>query len=173
MRRNGHHSAILDFRDSGGHHRCIILLFDDIICNRIWGEIMQSSDRIGRRIKLQDLHILMTVVQAGSMGKAARLLNTSQPNVSKSISDLEHALGVTLLDRHRQGVEPTEYGRAVLDCGTTVFDELRQGEEDNEFLPIRREGWSELDVFRPSPRALCLPSSTGSPGAIPVSYFIS
>jgi hypothetical protein len=36
------------------------------------GEFMQLSDCIGRRIKLQDLHILMTVVQAGSMGKAAR-----------------------------------------------------------------------------------------------------
>src|ERR1700741_3302065 len=88
---------------------------------------MQFSDRIGRRIKLQDLHTLMVVVQAGSMGKAARILNTSQPNISKSIADLEHVLGVSLLDRHRQGVEPTAYGRALLDCGVTVFDELRQG----------------------------------------------
>ena len=64
---------------------------------------MQMSDRIGKRIKLQDVHILMAVVQAGSMGKAARHLNTSQPNISKSIADLEQALGVRLLDRHRQG----------------------------------------------------------------------
>ena len=47
----------------------------------------------------------MAVVQAGSMGKAARNLNTSQPNISKSIADLEHALGVRLLDRHRQGID--------------------------------------------------------------------
>jgi DNA-binding transcriptional LysR family regulator len=92
------------------------------------------SDRIGRRIKLQDLHVLMAVVQDGSMGKAARRLNTSQPNISKSIADLEHALGVRLLDRHRQGVEPTEYGRALLDCGVSVFDELRQGVKRIEFL---------------------------------------
>ena len=95
---------------------------------------MQLSDRIGRRMKLQDLHVLMTVVQAGSMGKAARRLNTSQPNVSRSIAELEHALGVRLLDRHRQGVEPTEYGRALLDCGVAVFDELRQGVKNIEFL---------------------------------------
>jgi DNA-binding transcriptional LysR family regulator len=69
----------------------------------------------------------MAVVQAGSMGKAARHLNTSQPNISKSIADLEHALGVRLLDRHRQGIEPTKSGRALLDCGVAVFDELRQG----------------------------------------------
>jgi DNA-binding transcriptional LysR family regulator len=95
---------------------------------------MRLSDRIGRRIKLQDLHVLMAVVQAGGMGKAARHLNTSQPNVSKSIADLEHALGARLLDRHSHGIEPTEFGRALLDGGAAVFDELRQTVKKIEFL---------------------------------------
>lgn len=95
---------------------------------------MQVSDRIGRRIKLQDVHVLMAVVHAGSMGKAARQLNTSQPNISKSIADLERALGVRLLDRHRQGIEPTDYGRALLNGGAAVFDELRQTVKQIEFL---------------------------------------
>lgn len=95
---------------------------------------MQMSDRIGRRIKLQDVHTLMAVVQAGSMGKAARHLNTSQPNISKSIADLEHVLGVRLLDRHRQGITPTAYGRALLHGGAAVFDELRQTVKNIEFL---------------------------------------
>src|SRR5712671_6258227 len=120
--------------DSGHSHQQIILLFDDTIYIPIWGKTVQLSDRIGRRMKLQDLHVLMTVVQAGSMGKAARHLNTSQPNISKSIADLEDALGVRLLDRHRQGVEPTKYGRALLDCGVSVFDDLRQGLKNIEFL---------------------------------------
>jgi len=98
------------------------------------GEAMQLRDRIGRRMKLQDLHVLMTVVQAGSMGKAAALLNTGQSAISRSIAELEHALGVRLLDRHRQGVEPTEYGRAFLDCGAAVFDDLRQGVKNIELL---------------------------------------
>jgi len=87
---------------------------------------MQLSDRIGCRMKLHDLHVLVAVVQAGSMSKAAALLNTGQPAISRSIADLEHALGVRLLDRSRQGVTPTEYGRALLDGGTAVFDDLRQ-----------------------------------------------
>jgi DNA-binding transcriptional LysR family regulator len=98
------------------------------------GAVMQLSDRIGNRMKLQDLHVLMTVVQAGSMGKAAQILNTTQPNVSRSIGELEQALGVRLLDRHRQGIEPTEYGRALLDCGAAVFDDLRQGVKNIAFL---------------------------------------
>ena len=68
------------------------------------------------------------------MGKAAALLNTSQPAVSKAIADLEQALGVRLLDRSRQGVEPTPYGHALIKRGVAVFDELRQGVEDIAFL---------------------------------------
>jgi DNA-binding transcriptional LysR family regulator len=98
------------------------------------GVAMQLSDRIGRRMKLQDLHVLVTVMQAGSMGKAAQSLNISQPAVSRSIAELEHALGVRLLDRRRQGIEPTKFGRALLDCGVAVFDDLRQGVKNIEFL---------------------------------------
>lgn len=85
-------------------------------------------------MKLHDLHVLMTVIQAGSMGKAAQILNTTQPNISRSIAELEHTLGVRLLDRHRQGIEPTEYGRVLLDCGVAVFDDLRQGVKNIESL---------------------------------------
>jgi len=98
------------------------------------GAAMQLKDRIGRRMKLQDLHVLMTVVQAGSMGKAADRLNITQPAISRSIAELEHMLGVRLLDRHRQGIEPTKFGRALLDCGAAVFDDLRQGVQNIEFL---------------------------------------
>ena len=95
---------------------------------------MQLSDRIGRRIKLQHLHVLMAVVQAGSMRKAAALLNTSQPVISRSIAELEQTIGVQLLDRNTQGIEPTEYGRTMLKHGVAAFDELRQGVKTIELL---------------------------------------
>jgi DNA-binding transcriptional LysR family regulator len=92
------------------------------------------SDRIGRRVKLRDLHILLAVAQTRSMGRAAADLAVSQPVVSKAIADLEHALKVRLLDRSPQGVELTLYGQEVLKRGVTVFDELRKGVETLEFL---------------------------------------
>jgi len=110
---------------------------------------MQLSDRIGRRMKLQDLHVLMTVVQAGSMGKAAQRLNTVQPAISRSIAELEHAFGVRLLDRYQQGVEPTEFGRALLDCGTAVFDDLRQGVKNIEFLADPAAGEVRIGSIAP------------------------
>ena len=113
----------------------VMLLFDEVISTLIWESPM--TDEIGRiepRIGLHDLRVLMVVVEAGSMGKAARLLATSQPAVSRSIGELEHALGVRLLDRSAQGIEPTPYGRALLKRGTAVFDELQQGIKDIRFL---------------------------------------
>lgn len=95
---------------------------------------MDKADRIERRLKLHDVRVLMSVVQAGSMSKAAERLGTAQPALSRSIAELEHALGVRLLDRSPRGVEPTAYGRAFIKRGIAAFDELRQGVRDIEFL---------------------------------------
>lgn len=95
---------------------------------------MPWDERIGRRLKLRDLYVLRTVVRLGSMGKAATELAVSQPAISQSITDLERVLGVRLLDRSRQGVEPTRYGRAFLKCSATIFDELKQGVEELDHL---------------------------------------
>ena len=95
---------------------------------------MRWEDRIGKRLKLRDLHVLSAVVQWGTMAKAARHLAVSQPVVSAAIADLEHTIGVRLLDRSRRGIEPTIYGRALLKHGTVAFDALKQGIKEIEFL---------------------------------------
>jgi DNA-binding transcriptional LysR family regulator len=77
--------------------------------------------RIGRRVRLRDLHILLTVVQTSSMAKAALRLSISQSAVSKAIADLEHTLRVKLLDRSPRGVEPTSYGGALVKRGLAAL----------------------------------------------------
>ncbi len=95
---------------------------------------MQWSDRIGRRLKPRDLHVFMAVAEYGNMATAAHRLAISRPVVSKTISQLEHTLGVPLFDRSPQGVEPTLYGRALQKRGVAIFDELRQSVKELEFL---------------------------------------
>jgi len=95
---------------------------------------MRRTDGFDRRIKLRDLRILRALAESGSMSRAAKQLAVSQPVVSKTIADLEHALGVRLLDRTSQGVEATVYGRALLNCGTVVLDELQRGMQEIAFL---------------------------------------
>jgi DNA-binding transcriptional LysR family regulator len=117
---------------------------------------MPWDDRIRRRLKLRDLDILMAAIQTGSMVKAASRFNMSQPAVSKVVADLEHTLGVRLLDRSRQGVEPTRYGCALLKRGVAVFDELRQGVQDLDFLSDPTAG--ELRVGSTEPIAAAIVS---------------
>jgi len=95
---------------------------------------INSDSQIGRRLRLRDLHLFFTVMQRGSMAKAASHLGISQPGVSEVIANLEHTLGVRLFDRSPQGVEPTIYGRAFFRRGLAAFDELKQGVREIEFL---------------------------------------
>jgi DNA-binding transcriptional LysR family regulator len=120
---------------------------------------MQWSDRIGRRLKPRDLHVFVAVAEKGNMAKAAEQLAISRPVVSKTIADLEHTLGVRLLDRTPKGVEPTPYGRALLRRSLAVFDELRQSVKEIEFLADPgagelRIGFSELPAGGLIPAAI-------------------
>jgi DNA-binding transcriptional LysR family regulator len=92
------------------------------------------DSRIGRRVRLRDLHILFAVVQQGSMAKAGAQLGMSQSAVSQAIAAIERALRVPLLDRTSKGVTPTVYGTALLRRGSAAFDELRLGVQEIEDL---------------------------------------
>jgi DNA-binding transcriptional LysR family regulator len=109
----------------------------------------QWSDRVGRRLKLRDLHVLLAVANSGSMGKAASDTAVSQPAISKAIADLERTLGVRLLDRSPHGIEPTIYGHALLRCATAVFDDLQQGVKEIEFLTDPSAGELSIGCSEP------------------------
>jgi DNA-binding transcriptional LysR family regulator len=95
---------------------------------------MSVDPRTLRRLKLSDLRLFQAVVEFGGMAKAASRLNISQPAVSKAIASLESSLRVRLLDRTPQGVEPTQYGHALLEGGVAVFDELTKSVQRIEHL---------------------------------------
>jgi DNA-binding transcriptional LysR family regulator len=96
--------------------------------------IMDRHQRARRRLKLRHLEILLAVADTGSMAKAATRLAVTQPAISRAIADVEHTLGVPLFERSTQGVELTQYGRALLKRGVAAFDEIEQGVKDIEFL---------------------------------------
>jgi len=110
---------------------------------------MHWTDRIGRRLNPHDLHIFMAVVEQGNMARAADSLAISRPVVSRTIAGLEDALGVRLLDRSPQGVEPTLYGRALLKRSVAVFDELKQSVRDIESLGDPNAGEVRIGCTEP------------------------
>jgi len=115
-------------------------------------------ERTSQRLKLRDLRILMTVVECGTMGRAAEQLAVSQPVVSKTISDMEHTVGVRLLDRSQRGVVPTAYGRALIKHGIVIFDEMRQGLREIEFLSDPSSGEVSVGATPPITVAIVAPA---------------
>jgi len=103
--------------------------------------------QISRRLRLRDLHVFFTVAQCGSMAAAAAQLGVSTPTVSEVIANLEHGIGVRLLDRSPKGVELTRYGHALLKRTLVVFDELKQGIRDIEHLEDPTSG--EIGIASP------------------------
>lgn len=64
-------------------------------------------------MKLHQLKHFLTVIERGSLGRAAKVLNISEPALSKSIRNLETELDAHLLDRGPRGMTPTIFGKAL------------------------------------------------------------
>ncbi len=111
--------------------------------------LLPYDARIRRRLRLRDLDTLIAVVETGSMAKAATRLSVSQPAISKAIAEMERTLGYQLLDRTAQGVEPNLYGRALLKWSAAVFDDLRQGINEIEFLADPSAGELRIAAAEP------------------------
>src|SRR3954452_7191935 len=95
---------------------------------------MLNASQISQRIKLRQLNVLIAVVEAGSMAKAAEHLAISQPVISKMIASLEQTLGFPLLERSRLGVEPTAYGKALLKRSIALRNDLRSSVDELKSL---------------------------------------
>ena len=107
------------------------------------------DERVGRRLRLKDLHTLQTVAEAGSMARASRQLALSQPAISKAIADMEHTVGASLLDRSAHGVELTEPGRLLIARSRIIFDELREGLKDIERVSDPARGEVRIGTTEP------------------------
>ncbi len=107
--------------------------------------------RMGRRLRLRDLHFLIAVVRAGSMMKAATHLGVSQPVVSEAIADLESTVGVRLLDRGLSGSTLRFTGKPCSALRSPSTNSGKQSETSNFRLIQRRERSGSVALRRLPP----------------------
>ncbi|HXV15576.1 MAG TPA: LysR family transcriptional regulator [Gemmatimonadaceae bacterium] len=111
-----------------------------LLMARTPNKTLNWDSRIGRRIRLHDLHAFATVVQLGSISKAAVKLGVTQSAISQMIADLEATLRARLLDRSTRGVASTLFGDVLLRRSRAALDELRHGVEEISFLSDQTTG---------------------------------
>lgn len=90
-----------------------------------------------KSMKAERLEAFAEVARSGSLTKAARILDVTQPALSERLIALERDLGVDLFVRTHRGVRLTDAGRALVPHaeraiaaiaeGRRVVDEMRRG----------------------------------------------
>ncbi|KVT58194.1 LysR family transcriptional regulator [Burkholderia ubonensis] len=75
---------------------------------------------------IRQLRYFVSIVEYGSLGKAAEKLFVAQPSLSQQIAKLEGDIGVTLLVRSPQGVKPTAAGQALYRHARLVLRQMEQ-----------------------------------------------
>ena len=89
---------------------------------------------------LRHLRYFSTVARTRNMSHAATELRVAQPALSRQVRDLEHELGVTLLDRHTKGVTPTLAGEAFARGATQTLLDVAAALDRAEATAAGRRG---------------------------------
>lgn len=72
----------------------------------------------------EDLEALLAVVDHGGLGAAARALGVPKTTVSRRLDRLEATIGVQLMARSRQSVQPTDEGARVVERAREVLRDV-------------------------------------------------
>ncbi|PRD44603.1 pca operon transcription factor PcaQ [Phyllobacterium phragmitis] len=124
---------------------------------------------IDSRVKFRHLQTFVEVARQKSVMKAAELLYVSQPAVTKTIRELEEALGVSVFERDGRGIKITRYGEVFLRYAGAALTALRQGidsvsqEYSGNAPPVRVGALPTVSTrIMPQAMALFLKEETGS-----------
>jgi DNA-binding transcriptional LysR family regulator len=99
-------------------------------------------------LDLRHLRYFTTVARTRNLSHAATELRVAQPALSRQVRDLEHELGVTLLDRHAKGVTPTLAGEALARGAAQLLSDLIWSLERAEATATGRRGRVVVGALR-------------------------
>lgn len=89
------------------------------------------------------IRALLTVIEEGSVNRAAVRLRITQPALSRQMKALEHELGGRLLEREASGVKPTGLGHAMVKAMQPMVESY-----DRAIADLRRQARGERSELR-------------------------
>lgn len=83
-----------------------------------------------QKMKLHHLQMLVALGEQGNLTHVARMMNISQPALSKWLSQLEDEIGITLFERHSKGLRPSEGGKLLLQHAQRLVNDLERSQSE-------------------------------------------
>lgn len=81
-------------------------------------------------MRLQHLHLLLSIAETGSLRASADALNVTQPALTKALKQLEQELGTALVVRTPAGVRLAPAGEILAARAATVVREIERAREE-------------------------------------------
>ncbi|RTM10523.1 MAG: pca operon transcription factor PcaQ [Hyphomicrobiales bacterium] len=95
------------------------------------------------RIRFRHLQAFLEVARQGSVARAADFLHVSAPAVTKTLRELEEALGVAVVERDGRGIRVTRLGEIFLGHAGSAISALKRGVDS-----VRQDGALNRDPIR-------------------------
>lgn len=94
-------------------------------------------------VMIDRIRALLTVIEEGSVNRAAARLRITQPALSRQMQTLENEIGGKLLERETSGVKPTGLGHALVKAMQPLVERY-----DSDMADLRRQARGERSVLR-------------------------
>ncbi len=93
-----------------------------------------------RKLTLKHLKLISTLGRELNITRASELLHTSPPGISRSLSQIEDSIGVSLFERTTRSMSLTPAGRSLFRYANIILYQLDQAQEELEGLSKGRQG---------------------------------
>jgi DNA-binding transcriptional LysR family regulator len=111
-------------------------------------------------IPLNALRAFVSVVEQGSLGRAASHLHLTQPTLSRLIKDIEMRCGQVVFERHSRGMALTPAGHTLLPHARQLLFDMSLAEEAMDGLRGLRRGIARIGAVAAAARTI-LPDAIG------------
>ncbi|MFA4775027.1 LysR substrate-binding domain-containing protein, partial [Xanthomonas perforans] len=93
-----------------------------------------SSVFFEHRIKVRHLRVIEALDRQKSLLRASRVLNVTQPALTRALQEIEEIVGAPLFERHSRGVRPNAMGEVLVQTAHVVLGQLRRAQDTFEGL---------------------------------------
>lgn len=85
-----------------------------------------------QKLKLHHLQMLVALGEQGNLTQVAKMMNITQPALSKWLSQFEDEVGMVLFERHSKGLRPTEGGKLLLQHAQRLINDMSRSQYEIE-----------------------------------------